>query len=302
MPTSTTFQASTRVAATLAILAAIVVGDLLAGSDHLATPALAADCFKPEITSLSGALSIVPGLSADYAVDVLNPNPAAPPPPPSLAAPAADSAPSQGEPPVNAAPPPPPPIVEAAPPVGAPAVEAAPPVGAPAVDAAPSQGAPAADAAPPPVRKPASAPAAGPAETVGAIPVARVGDNTVMVATLQHLLRYHGAHVEVDAEFGPGTEAAVRELQRLYGLPVDGVVGQQTWTALFVPVHLGDENEAVSAVQHRLGYDGFLEGDVVWGTFDAPTDAAVRAYQQANGLPVNGVVGPATWAKLVEHV
>jgi peptidoglycan hydrolase-like protein with peptidoglycan-binding domain len=179
--------------------------------------------------------------------------------------------------------------------VGVPPVDAAPPAAAPPSGDPPS--------AKPQVTKPQVArPKAAPAQTVGALPTVQSGDTLVMVATLQHLLRYHGAHIEVDADFGPDTEAAVRDFQVLYGLPVNGVVGPETWTALFVPVQRGDENEAVNAVQHRLGYDGFLEVDVAWGTFDEPTDAAVRAYQQANGLPADGVVGTATWAKLVEHV
>jgi peptidoglycan hydrolase-like protein with peptidoglycan-binding domain len=34
------------------------------------------------------------------------------------------------------------------------------------------------------------------------------------------------------------------------------------------------------------------------GVFDATLEASVKSFQQSNGLTVDGVVGPATWAKL----
>jgi uncharacterized protein (TIGR02594 family) len=48
------------------------------------------------------------------------------------------------------------------------------------------------------------------------------------VSELQHLL----GGIEVDGEFGPDTDAAVRRFQASRGLEVDGVVGPSTWTAL----------------------------------------------------------------------
>ncbi len=37
----------------------------------------------------------------------------------------------------------------------------------------------------------------------------------------------------IDGDFGGGTEAAVKALQKTKGLTVDGIVGQITWNALF---------------------------------------------------------------------
>jgi peptidoglycan hydrolase-like protein with peptidoglycan-binding domain len=39
--------------------------------------------------------------------------------------------------------------------------------------------------------------------------------------------------IGVDGDFGAKTEAAVKEFQRNRGLDPDGVVGKQTWAALF---------------------------------------------------------------------
>jgi putative chitinase len=63
-------------------------------------------------------------------------------------------------------------------------------------------------------------------------PVLRRGSRGNAVADLQRLLRKLGFMVAVDADFGPGTEVAVAAFQRGQGLDVDGIVGNDTWTAL----------------------------------------------------------------------
>ena len=53
------------------------------------------------------------------------------------------------------------------------------------------------------------------------------------VGELQRLLRKVGFMVAVDDDFGAGTEVAVAAFQKGQGLdPVDGIVGNDTWTAL----------------------------------------------------------------------
>lgn len=60
----------------------------------------------------------------------------------------------------------------------------------------------------------------------------------------------------------------------------------------------GRDVRALRRVLRRLGYLELPRGEV-GPKFDAATDAAVRAYQRAEGLEVDGQVGPVTFASLL---
>lgn len=63
----------------------------------------------------------------------------------------------------------------------------------------------------------------------------------------------------------------------------------------------GDEGEAVRDVQRRLVDVGYrIDPSELEGTFGSSTEEAVRAFQEARSLPVDGIVGPDTWGLLVE--
>ena len=132
-------------------------------------------------------------------------------------------------------------------------------------------------------------------------PLIRRGDQAHPVPSLQYLLRANGRSVTVDGIFGPNTEAAVRAFQQSKGLAVDGIVGPNTWSALIIQVKRGSQGDAVRAVQEEFR---FRAGDPshalqVDGIFGPKTDAAVRGFQQALGITVDGIVGPVTWRALV---
>ena len=134
-------------------------------------------------------------------------------------------------------------------------------------------------------------------------PLVRRGDRDHPVRTLQHLLRARGHGVTVDGIFGPQTEAAVRAFQTSHGLGVDGIVGPQTWSALIVQVRRGDTGDAVRGVQEEFQFRN-LSGDPskglqIDGIFGPKTDAAVRGFQEALQIVVDGIVGPVTWRALV---
>lgn len=60
---------------------------------------------------------------------------------------------------------------------------------------------------------------------------------------------------------------------------------------------LGDQGPDVAKLQTILRQKGFDPGNPD-GKFGPRTDAALRAFQKANGLTVDGVCGPATWKAL----
>lgn len=63
--------------------------------------------------------------------------------------------------------------------------------------------------------------------------VLRRGSKGDAVGDLQRLLQKLGFMLAVDNDFGAGTEVAVMTFQKQHGLqPVDGIVGNDTWTAL----------------------------------------------------------------------
>jgi peptidoglycan hydrolase-like protein with peptidoglycan-binding domain len=134
--------------------------------------------------------------------------------------------------------------------------------------------------------------------TMNQWPLAGVGDRGHLVRTLQHLLRVHGVAVLVDGVVGAQTEAGIRSFQRYRGLPVDRVVGPATWTALVRQVRQGCRGEAVRGLQEELQLRG-LACVQVDGIFGPQTAAAVRGYQAAVELQVDGVVGEVTWRALV---
>ena len=138
------------------------------------------------------------------------------------------------------------------------------------------------------------------------------GETDGCVTELQQLLNDTGAGLTVDGDFGAGTLAAVKHYQTVHGLSADGIVGPATKAALLgqaapaaVPltsgqcpadISQGEVDGCVTELQELLNTHG--AGLSVDGDFGAGTLAAVKSYQSAHGLSVDGIVGPNTKASL----
>ncbi len=64
--------------------------------------------------------------------------------------------------------------------------------------------------------------------------------------------------------------------------------------------HMGDEGPEIRDIQQRLVELGWPVDPAELGAFGPSTDDAVRAFQEARSLRVDGLVGPDTWGQLVE--
>jgi peptidoglycan hydrolase-like protein with peptidoglycan-binding domain len=106
---------------------------------------------------------------------------------------------------------------------------------------------------------------------------------------------------DVDGDFGPATERAIRTLQDGLGLNVDGYTDESVWKALVFEVSLGDRGPVVRALQRELN-DKWNADLRIDGVFNHETDRSVRSFQLAHKLKVDGVAGALTWRRLISYI
>lgn len=164
----------------------------------------------------------------------------------------------------------------------------------------------------------------------------RMGSSGAAVSTIQRQLNrirrnYPAipAISPVDGVFGSQTRAAVTAFQRIFNLTADGIVGRGTWNRISniyvavtrlaeldgesetLPVQRptgvyrqGDRGEYVRLAQYFLrvisGYYDSVRPIAADGIFGPDTKNAVLDFQKRFGLSADGIIGPATWAKLYD--
>jgi peptidoglycan hydrolase-like protein with peptidoglycan-binding domain len=126
------------------------------------------------------------------------------------------------------------------------------------------------------------------------------------VALAQYVLcrgLYLGGPSDVDGDFGPHTDQAVRAYQGDHNLAVDGIVGPHTWGAMLGEYPQPPTLSMHSQWPHVNRLQLFLNEAtppanpplVEDGVFGPKTQQAVKVYQTAHGVPADGVVGYKTW-------
>ena len=131
--------------------------------------------------------------------------------------------------------------------------------------------------------------------------------------------------IAVDGVFGPETLAAVKALQRTFGLNEDGIVGVRTWNTLYnaylgiirtvptqytegvtvpypgAPLRVGSDSDYVRLLQEYLNYIARSYPSVptvnATGYFGPRTEETVIAFKEEFGLPTanGGVVDATVW-------
>lgn len=147
--------------------------------------------------------------------------------------------------------------------------------------------------------------------------VIRAGSMGEVVRRLQARLQELGYYTSrLDGVYLTDDIEAVRAFQSANGLKVDGKAGYETQTALYSDsairgnanvtsgetalvntLRYGSEGAEVTTLQNRLIALGYLAGSAD-GKFGRDTKSAVIAFQKANGLSADGVVGTDTSTRL----
>ncbi len=137
-----------------------------------------------------------------------------------------------------------------------------------------------------------------------------MGDAGTAVRDIQDRLSALGYPCSADprSEYGQATLSAVVGFQRRRGLPADGIVGSETWRAIYeAGFRLGDRllylrrpmlrGDDVAELQRRLNSLGFDAGKID-GILGSNTLRALVDFQQNRRMAEDGIAGPRTLAEL----
>jgi N-acetylmuramoyl-L-alanine amidase len=108
----------------------------------------------------------------------------------------------------------------------------------------------------------------------------------------------NGKSLIEDGIAGNATGSAVAKFQKIAGLAETGNADKGTWDVINLilakrilrPNHAG--GPVIRYLQYRLGVD-------VDGVYGPQTETTVKNFQKQNGLVADGIIGPASWQKII---
>jgi N-acetylmuramoyl-L-alanine amidase len=108
----------------------------------------------------------------------------------------------------------------------------------------------------------------------------------------------NGKSLVEDGIAGNSTSSAIAKFQKIAGLAETGNADKATWDAINLilakriirPNHAG--GPVIRYLQYRLGVD-------VDGVYGPQTETTVKNFQKQNGLLADGIIGPASWQKII---
>jgi peptidoglycan hydrolase-like protein with peptidoglycan-binding domain len=125
------------------------------------------------------------------------------------------------------------------------------------------------------------------------------------VEQIQNLLQFYGYHSgEIDGVLGPRTRRAIADFQKDHGLEVTRFVDRNTWEKLGAFQQTGlmvNGQLNVELVQNILQEQGFNPGSTD-GKLGPKTQEAIRNFQQAHSLKVDGKIGYETLMQLSQYL
>ena len=101
-----------------------------------------------------------------------------------------------------------------------------------------------------------------------------------------------------DNGMGQATSSATEKFQRIVGVLPTGIAGNTTWDALnqILAKRVVQGTHASGVIIRYLQYRVGADPDGIYGP---QTEAAIKKFQQQNGLTADGIIGAITWQKLV---
>ncbi|MFN7414610.1 MAG: N-acetylmuramoyl-L-alanine amidase [Dolichospermum sp.] len=101
-----------------------------------------------------------------------------------------------------------------------------------------------------------------------------------------------------DNGMGQATSSATEKFQRIVGVLPTGIAGNTTWDALnqILAKRVVQGTHASGVIIRYLQYRVGADPDGIYGP---QTQAAIKKFQQQNGLTADGIIGAITWQKLV---